>query len=546
MSANNIAKNLRRLFMMNQQQISKRVTSIDIFSISILLIFIISIAFFITVFPAMTLARFFHDDSFYYIKTAYNISRGLGPTFDGINLTNGYHPLNMGLLACISFIVPLVGNNGIYMVFMLNMILLTFGLIIIDMFLKQLGFKRLARLITIVALTGAFGFNDFGLEARLLFPLAWLFIYLIFRFISTEETKLAFLLGILGALICLTRLDAVIFVALMSLYPSIYIFLSRNLNKIMFHFKQSLLIFVPSLIALIMYCLLNLIFFSRPTSVSSWLKMGWPGTFETGWFQGAVIGIKARFFLCVLISVVYIFSIVYFYRKNVFVRENLQILKRNLLFMILNLYVLIYFLVLLFFSRGAVGSWYLALLLSICVITSLFLVRVFVENLVLFKFLKESSLYQKVALVCILIVLLCGSIFFISFKSRKTARDDHIAIGLWMKKNLPKDARIYQVDGAGFTGYFSERSVINGDGVINGWEYQRYLRSNALLEYLKKYKVEYIVWTEFKGERLIKIPVPLWRNNKTVTLTFSKDPERVVRFGQYLLLKADTSSIVVE
>lgn len=35
------------------------------------------------------------DDAYYYFKVAQNISEGLGSTFDGINLANGYHPLWM-------------------------------------------------------------------------------------------------------------------------------------------------------------------------------------------------------------------------------------------------------------------------------------------------------------------------------------------------------------------------------------------------------------------------------------------------------------------
>ncbi len=44
-------------------------------------------------------AWFMRDDAYYYFKVAQNISLGLGSTFDGINLTNGYHPLWM--LVCI-------------------------------------------------------------------------------------------------------------------------------------------------------------------------------------------------------------------------------------------------------------------------------------------------------------------------------------------------------------------------------------------------------------------------------------------------------------
>jgi hypothetical protein len=42
---------------------------------------------------------FMRDDAYYYFKVAQNITEGLGSTFDGINLTNGYHPLWM--IVCI-------------------------------------------------------------------------------------------------------------------------------------------------------------------------------------------------------------------------------------------------------------------------------------------------------------------------------------------------------------------------------------------------------------------------------------------------------------
>ena len=42
---------------------------------------------------------FIRDDAYYYYKIAQNIGEGHGSTFDGINPTNGYHPLWM--LICI-------------------------------------------------------------------------------------------------------------------------------------------------------------------------------------------------------------------------------------------------------------------------------------------------------------------------------------------------------------------------------------------------------------------------------------------------------------
>src|SRR5574339_1185161 len=42
---------------------------------------------------------FTRDDAYYYFKVAQNISEGHGSTFDGVNPTNGYHPLWM--LICV-------------------------------------------------------------------------------------------------------------------------------------------------------------------------------------------------------------------------------------------------------------------------------------------------------------------------------------------------------------------------------------------------------------------------------------------------------------
>jgi hypothetical protein len=46
------------------------------------------------------------DDTYYYFKTAVNVGRGLGSSFDGINPTDGYHPLWLAMLALLFKPVP--------------------------------------------------------------------------------------------------------------------------------------------------------------------------------------------------------------------------------------------------------------------------------------------------------------------------------------------------------------------------------------------------------------------------------------------------------
>ena len=68
---------------------------------TILIVVVMSISLYAALSDAQNLSWhwFIRDDAYYYFKVAQNISEGQGSTFDGINPTNGYHPLWM--LICV-------------------------------------------------------------------------------------------------------------------------------------------------------------------------------------------------------------------------------------------------------------------------------------------------------------------------------------------------------------------------------------------------------------------------------------------------------------
>ncbi|MFZ5912550.1 MAG: hypothetical protein ACOYYU_21325 [Chloroflexota bacterium] len=66
---------------------------------------------------------FTRDDAYYYFKVAQNISEGKGSTFDGLNPTNGYHPL--WLLVC----VPVFALARFDLILPLRILLLGLGLL---------------------------------------------------------------------------------------------------------------------------------------------------------------------------------------------------------------------------------------------------------------------------------------------------------------------------------------------------------------------------------------------------------------------------------
>lgn len=58
---------------------------------------------------------------------------------------------------------------------------------------------------------------------------------------------------------------------------------------------------------------------------------------------------------------------------------------------------------------------------------------------------------------------------------------------------VPPGERIYQVDGSGFVGFFSGRHVINGDGLVNTYEYAERARRGALGGYLDEQDICFVV-----------------------------------------------------
>ena len=61
-----------------------------------------------------------------------------------------------------------------------------------------------------------------------------------------------------------------------------------------------------------------------------------------------------------------------------------------------------------------------------------------------------------------------------------------------------------------------------------------------MIDYLKKYEVGFMIGTQSSSN----IPVRLW-NEPPQILTFKEEPEKMVIFGNFVLLKVDLSSAVV-
>jgi hypothetical protein len=153
------------------------------------------------------------DDSFYYFQIARNISHGLGSTFDGINPTNGYHPLWLAILVPIYHFF----SNGSVM----DIAPIHAALVLSASFNLALGFVLIALLsrhtdniLIKAAALGVWFFNPYnlysmsnGLESALSILLIASFLLVALRFGERRSIGRLFVVGVVGGLMMLARLD---------------------------------------------------------------------------------------------------------------------------------------------------------------------------------------------------------------------------------------------------------------------------------------------------------------------------------------------------
>lgn len=169
---------------------------------------------------------FKRDDAYYYFKVAQNITEGFGSSFDGINLTNGYHPLWM--LICI----PIFALARFDIILPLRVLLIVIALMQIttSILLYRLIKKYLSNMVAILAASfWSFNFYIYGTvyQMGLETPIAALsIVYLIYTLSQFEETwrtqkinlqQIAWL-GFLSALVMFSRLDLVFLALILGIW----------------------------------------------------------------------------------------------------------------------------------------------------------------------------------------------------------------------------------------------------------------------------------------------------------------------------------------
>ncbi len=166
--------------------------------------------------PLETLAAWFvPDDSFYYFAIGQNIAEGFGSTFDGLHLTNGYHPLWMGIVTGVMKLTSGAGDAlPVHILVTLGALFDAITLAVIYRVARKLF--RAGAALWVLALVALSPFQLVaalnGLETSLTIMLFAIFIgFPIIYGLDRWPIKRIALWGALGALLALARSDYGVF-----------------------------------------------------------------------------------------------------------------------------------------------------------------------------------------------------------------------------------------------------------------------------------------------------------------------------------------------
>lgn len=422
------------------------------------------------------------DDAFYYFKIADNIIQTGSITFDGFSQTNGFHPLWLLLILPVKYFLNLSPENIVKVILFIQ---LTLCCISVNLLINSL--KNFYKSTTFILLFSFFCFKFIGnyvngLESSLLFLLyTVLFCYSVDkRFELSDSNANYFVIGIISGFIVLARLDQIFLVSSLVLYT-----LVSNNKPCSKRIKDTIIFLTGIIIIFAPYLIFNVVYFDSLMPVSGKLKSTFP---HISFSLKLLYNCLNKVTIIALLSVLWILIAKF---------NNVRFVNKSFegIFMVFGLTVLTHFLHTIMFMNWAAFSWHYSFYL-------LFILFVLLEPVE--KLLSLISYKKHIILVVILFLLI--NIFGFADAYMKVRIDEknswkiqvyHSA--LWVKYNS-ENQTVFAMSDAGIFSYFSERRVVNLDGLVNSLDFQEVLKNGQLSSYLKdrnvKYLVHHSVWNQ--------------------------------------------------
>lgn len=438
------------------------------------------------------------DDAYYYFGISENLAGGAGSTFDGINPTNGYHPLWM-LVSAPVFALGFDGINAVRILLIGQLIAWAISLVVLAGILSDSveGWPRLpdqkygtARnratatlAVVFVLVTGnPFVVKTFvnGLESGITVVLYMLLLLAVLRVdgdvISRTTRPLRWGIAVLLALLFLGRTDAVLVIACLGIWS-----LPQSIRGGRHALVRLLEVFALPCAVMVGYLASNAVLFGHPLQVSGLVK------------QASLT--PAR---CLLASGVVAAAIVAgACTRRLRPHERSRLPRTVALLRASGWFASFAILLVGYYTALTVQQWlwYFAPVVLMAIV----LLLVCTADLLEGAAVEGPANNWRRAMAPIQALVVAPLLLLLALQVRTFTDDDTRSIQLaneqaarWINASLPEDTVLASWD-AGVVGYFSNRPVVNLDGVVNSHAYTEAITAGTRDELLRDEGVGFIV-----------------------------------------------------
>ncbi len=442
-------------------------------------------------------AYFTSDDTFYYFLTAINYVKYGFYTFDTISATNGFHPLLMWLEIILVYIVGEdVDRHKLYYALLLFIgSSITLSTIYQAWYLlkkqSQYFFPYILTFSFLLSVMLHYFFN--GLEPFLIL----IFTPFLILFLLKEKF---FIASIIGALIVMSRLDTIIY-----LLPPLYLlacFPILKKQQYIYSLKKFILLLLPSVVFVLLYMIYNYSIFGYFKPISGELKSTFP-------FPNPQFGFLFSKQTKVLLFAILLAIIMFLFNKNTHPKQSTIFWG---LISVTFMYILNFMLFQKWVNFTPLYYWGTPFLIAFLALAI---------SVVNFFDLSKTRLITVTMLLLIIIGYSTNTVYR---HNTGFFYEDNISKNIlsFLKENIDDDVLAYT--DCGSISFYSGKSVINLDGLINNFEYQSFLKNKQLKQYLKNKKVRYLMTDFLTGSHNNLTRAYGNFKNNVVDGTYSKTP----------------------
>lgn len=435
------------------------------------------------------LLRFFPDDAFYYLQTAANFASHGAITFDGINETNGFHPL---YFIVVSILARIFGkSNLLYAAFAVHALCIFLSAILIVRSTKALPLWLSAGLLTFLCAPSlwVYVWLSAGMESGLvLLATALVFAALKKCFESDFASELQCAgFGSALAMLLLARLDMIICAA-----PLIAC-IGLRFMRVVYGRQGSLQAARPYLLALGIplfscgaFMIVSFMTFGHIMPVSAVVKNIFFFPFRMSWdacTSGGNPIIASILLLPLALALLVLCRFLIGLRRCQWQASFLSLV-------LLGAGVVLYYLYLFFFASNFF-RWYFTFPLAFAAIALTCILHAFTDKLQRLR--PTVTMEYSVIVATVAAGIIFTAIFFEGRNRPQSVQQCLYEVARQIDARLDKESVVGTYD-AGTVGFFSGRRVVNLDGLANNYDYLfSYLVPRHFYEYFKKQGISHFL-----------------------------------------------------